>query len=86
MVLFLLPWLDRSPVRSIRYKGWGSKLLLLVFTVSFVRLGMLGMGTGTEAEKIESQIWTFVYFGFFIVMPFVSKYEKTKPVPERVTK
>ncbi|GAB4182194.1 MAG: cytochrome bc complex cytochrome b subunit [Wenzhouxiangellaceae bacterium] len=85
-VLFALPWLDRSKVRSIRYKGLGSKILLMVFAVSFVRLGMLGMGTGTEAEKIESQLWTFVYFGFFILLPFVSKYEKTKPLPDRVTK
>lgn len=86
VVLFLLPWLDRSPARSIRYKGWLSKLLLVLFAISFIRLGMLGMGEGTGAQKVESQIWTFVYFAYFIVLPFVSKYEKTKPVPERVTK
>jgi ubiquinol-cytochrome c reductase cytochrome b subunit len=86
MVLFALPWLDRSKVKSIRYKGWGSKILLAVFAVTFVRLGMLGMGEGTYIETIESRIWTFAYFAFFILMPFVTKYEKTRPEPERVTK
>jgi len=86
MVLFLLPWLDRSRVKSMRYKGLGSKILLAVFVIAFIRLGMLGLGTGTEAETIESRIWTFVYFAFFILLPFVTKYEKTKPEPTRVTK
>src|SRR6056297_621216 len=86
VVLFLLPWLDRSKVKSIRYKGLGSKILLAVFAITFVRLGMLGMGEGTHAQTIESRIWTFAYFAFFILMPFVTKYEKTRPEPERVTK
>ncbi|MGB0514338.1 MAG: cytochrome b [Wenzhouxiangellaceae bacterium] len=86
MVLFVLPWLDRSKVKSIRYKGLGSKILLAIFVVAFIRLGMLGMGTGTAAETIESRIWTFAYFAFFILLPFVTKYEKTKPEPARVTK
>jgi len=86
MVLFILPWLDRSKVKSIRYKGLGSKILLAVFAITFIRLGMLGMGTGTAAETIESRIWTFAYFAFFVLMPFVTKYEKTKPEPERVSK
>ncbi len=86
VVLFLLPWLDRSKVRSIRYKGLGSKILLAVFAITFIRLGMLGMGEGTYAQTIESRIWTFAYFAFFILMPFVTKYEKTRPEPERVTK
>jgi len=85
-VLFLMPWLDRSKVRSIRYKGLGSKILLAVFAITFIRLGMLGMAEGTQAETIESRIWTFAYFAFFILMPFVTKYEKTRPEPERVTK
>ncbi len=83
--LFLLPWLDRSRVKSIRYKGWASKLLLAVFAVAFVRLGMLGMGEGTIAQTLESRFWTFVYFAYFVLLWFISKYEKTKPVPERVT-
>jgi len=86
MVLFAMPWLDRSKVRSIRYKGWGSRILLAVFVVAFIRLGMLGMAEGTYIETIESRIWTFTYFAFFILLPFVTKYEKTRPEPERVTK
>ena len=70
MVLFILPWLDRSKVKSIRYKGLGSKILLAVFAITFIRLGMLGMGEGTYAQTIESRIWTFAYFAFFILMPF----------------
>ncbi len=85
-VLFLMPWLDRSKVRSIRYKGLGSKILLTLFAIAFIRLGMLGLAEGTSAQVLEARIWTFVYFAFFALMPFVTKYEKTKPVPERVTK
>lgn len=85
VVLFLLPWLDRSRVRSIRYKGWGSKIMLALFAISFVRLGMLGMSEGTVAQTWETRAWTLVYFGFFVLMPFVTSREKTKPVPERVT-
>jgi len=84
-VLFLMPWLDRSKVKSIRYKGLGSKIMLFVFAICFIRLGMLGMAEGTPAETLESRIWTFVYFAFFILMPVVTSMEKTKPVPERVT-
>ncbi len=84
-VLFFLPWLDRSRVRSIRYKGWQSKLLVVLFGISFFRLGMLGMGEGTTGQTIESRLWTFVYFAFFILLPFVTKYEKTRTPPERVT-
>ena len=83
--LFLLPWLDRSKVRSIRYKGMGSKILLAIFAVAFVRLGMLGMGEGTVAQTWESRWWTLVYFGFFFALPFVTRMESTKPVPDRVT-
>lgn len=85
MVLFLLPWLDRSPVKSIRYKGWLSKLALALFVISFVRLGMLGMGEGTPAQLLESQVWTIVYFGYFISLLFIPRFERTKPVPDRVT-
>ena len=85
-VLFLMPWLDRSKVRSIRYKGLGSKILLTLFAIAFIRLGMLGLAEGTSAQVLEARIWTFVYFAFFALMPFITKYEKTKPVPERVTK
>jgi len=84
-VLFLMPWLDRSKVRSIRYKGLGSKIMLTVFAICFIRLGMLGTAEGTPAETLESRVWTFVYFAFFALMPVVTSMENTKPVPERVT-
>ena len=85
MILFFLPWLDRSPVKSIRYRGAWYKILLGLFVIAFVRLGMLGMAEGTVAETWESRLWTFVYFAFFIGLFFFSKNGATKPVPERVT-
>jgi ubiquinol-cytochrome c reductase cytochrome b subunit len=85
MVLFFLPWLDRSPVKSIRYKGAWYKILVFSFAIAFVRLGMLGMAEGTPAQTWEMRIWTFVYFSFFILLFFLSKGGKTKPVPGRVT-
>ncbi len=84
-VLFLLPWLDRSPVKSIRYKGAWYKILVFSFAIAFIRLGMLGMAEGTPAQTIEMRVWTFVYFSFFILLFFLSKGGKTKPVPDRVT-
>ena len=84
-VLFVLPWLDRSPVRSMRYKGWLSKIWLLVFCVSFVILGVLGVLSPTPGRTLLSQICTVLYFAYFILMPFYTRMEKTKPVPERVT-
>ena len=84
-ILFVLPWLDRSPVRSIRYKGWMSKLWLVIFCVCFVILGVLGAIPSTPGRTLLSQICTVLYFAFFILMPFYTRMEKTKPVPERVT-
>ncbi|MDG9929888.1 MULTISPECIES: cytochrome bc complex cytochrome b subunit [Pseudomonas] len=84
-VLFVLPWLDRSPVKSMRYKGWLSKIWLLVFCVSFVILGVLGVLAPTPGRTLLSQICTALYFAYFILMPFYTRMEKTKPVPERVT-
>jgi len=84
-VLFLLPWLDRSPVKSIRYKGAWYKILVFSFAIAFIRLGMLGMAEGTPAQTIEMRVWTFVYFSFFILLFFLSKGGSTKPVPDRVT-
>ena len=84
-ILFVLPWLDRSPVKSIRYKGWLSKIWLLVFAVSFVILGVLGVLPTTEGRTTLSQICTLLYFLFFLLMPFYTRMERTKPVPERVT-
>ena len=84
-VLFVLPWLDRSPVRSMRYKGWISKLFLLVFCVSFVILGVLGVLAPTPGRTLLSQVCTVLYFAYFLLMPFYTRLETTKPVPERVT-
>lgn len=84
-VLFVLPWLDRSPVRSMRYKGWLSKVWLLVFCVSFVILGVLGVLAPTPGRTLLSQVCTVLYFAYFLLMPFYTRLEKTKPVPERVT-
>lgn len=84
-VLFVLPWLDRSPVRSMRYKGWLSKIWLLVFCVSFIILGVLGVLAPTPGRTLLSQVCTILYFAYFILMPFYTRMEKTKSVPERVT-
>ena len=84
-VLFVLPWLDRSPVRSMRYKGWISKVFLLEFCVAFVILGVLGVLAPTPGRTLLSQVCTVLYFAYFLLMPFYTRLEKTKPVPERVT-
>ena len=84
-VLFVLPWLDRSPVKSMRYKGWLSKIWLWVFCIAFVILGVLGVLAPTPERTLLSQVCTFLYFAYFILMPFYTRLEKTKPVPERVT-
>ncbi len=83
LIFFFVPWLDRSPVRSIRYRGWMSKVALAVFAIAFVRLGMLGLSQA--ASIFELRLWTIVYFSFFLLMPVWTSFEKTKPVPERVT-
>lgn len=84
-ILFVLPWLDRSKVKSIRYKGWISKVMLAVFVVSFVVLGYLGAIASTPGRTVAAQIFTLLYFVYFLAMPFYTRMEKTKPVPERVT-
>jgi len=84
-ILFVLPWLDKSPVNSMRYKGWYSRVALLLFVVSFLVLGVLGT-QGTSPGKITlAQIMTVIYFGYFILMPWYTRKEQTFPVPERVT-
>jgi ubiquinol-cytochrome c reductase cytochrome b subunit len=81
----VLPWLDKSPVKSIRYKGWGSKIFLAMFIVSFFILGYLGVQHPTPARTLVAQLCTAVYFSYFLLMPWYTSVEKTKPVPERVT-
>jgi ubiquinol-cytochrome c reductase cytochrome b subunit len=80
-----LPWLDRSPVKSIRYKGWMSRTALTLFTVSFVALGYLGLQPAEGLYVVLARVFALIYFLFFIGMPFYTRFEKVKPVPERVT-
>ncbi|MFK7975392.1 MAG: ubiquinol-cytochrome c reductase, partial [Halioglobus sp.] len=82
---FILPWLDRSPVKSWRYRGNINKAMLVVFVASFIILGVLGVKAPTEARTLLAQICSVIYFGFFLLMPIWSTLDKTKPVPERVT-
>ncbi|MGI8560029.1 MAG: cytochrome b [Luteimonas sp.] len=85
-ILFLVPWLDRARVRSYRYRGMLSKVLLGLFALSFVWLGKIGAGPGTDpVETIIGRFLTFFYFAFFITMPLWTRIDKTRPVPERVT-
>lgn len=84
-VLFVLPWLDRSPVRSIRYKGILSKIALAIFVVSFLILGYLGGTASTPTSTIVGRICTVLYFLYFLLMPFYTSIEKCKQPPERVT-
>jgi len=81
----LLPWLDRSPVKSIRYKGPIFKGWLAAFVVSFVALGWLGTQQPTTTFTNLARLFSVIYFAFFLLMPFYSTMDKTKPVPERVT-
>jgi len=84
-IFFLLPWLDRSPVRSIRYRGWKYKTALTAFTISFVMLGWLGMQSATPTYTWMARFFSVVYFLFFILMPFYTSNDTDKPEPERVT-
>ena len=85
MVLFPLPWLDRSPVRSIRYRPGWNKWLYGIFVVNFFVLGYLGIKPPSEIGTLVSQVGTLFYFGFFLLMPWWSRIGTFKPVPERVT-
>ena len=86
VVLFFLPWLDRSPVKSIRYKGPLFKLAVVVFALDFMMLNYLGMHKPNPLFTTLARFGTTYYFFFFlIVLPFVHLIDKTKPEPERVT-
>jgi len=79
-----LPWLDRSPVKSIRYKGWMSRTALTLFTVAFIALGYLGLQPAEGLYVVLARLFTVIYFLFFLLMPFYTKLDPVKPVPERV--
>jgi len=85
LILFFLPWLDRSPVKSIRYRSPIYKWVLGVFVVSFVMLGWLGMQPVTPLNAFLARVFTVLYFAFFILMPWYTSVGKTKEVPERLT-
>ena len=83
--LFFLPWLDKSPAKSIRYRGPIYKTMLTLFVISFAVLGWLGTQAPTDTKTMMAQIGTAVYFAFFLGMPIYSRIDKTRPVPDRVT-
>jgi ubiquinol-cytochrome c reductase cytochrome b subunit len=85
LIYFILPWLDRSPVKSIRYKGPLVKAALALFVVVFLVLGYLGTLTVTEERTIVAQVCTLLYFAFFLLMPWYTRLDRTRPEPERVT-
>jgi ubiquinol-cytochrome c reductase cytochrome b subunit len=82
---FLLPWLDRSPVKSTRYRGWIWKLALTIFVISFIGLGYLGLEPPSGLYTMLARIFSVTYFAFFVLMPWYTKIDPVKPVPERVT-
>ena len=84
MILFVLPWVDRSPVRSIRYRPNWNKWLYFVFVVNFFVLGYLGVLPPSAGGTLVSQVGTIFYFGFFLLMPWWSRIGEFKPVPDRV--
>ena len=84
MILFALPWLDHSPVKSIRYRPGWHKYVYGVFVVVFLILGWLGIETVSDTKTLMAQIGTVYYFGFFLLMPWWSRLGEFKPVPDRV--
>jgi ubiquinol-cytochrome c reductase cytochrome b subunit len=85
MAFFFLPWLDRSPVKSVRYRGWWFKGFLALFTVSFVALMYLGLKPATGVYVTLARVFTIGYFAFFLLMPWYTRRDVTKPVPKRVS-
>jgi len=84
-LLFLLPWLDRSPVKSIRYRGPYFRWALTLFIISFLALGYLGTQPATALYTNMARVFSIIYFAFFILMPWYTSIDKDKAVPERVT-
>jgi ubiquinol-cytochrome c reductase cytochrome b subunit len=85
IILFFLPWLDHSPVKSIRYRPSWNKWLYTVFVINFLILGYLGVLPPSPVGERVSQVGTLFYFGFFLLMPWWSRLGEFKPVPNRVT-
>ncbi|WP_084282580.1 cytochrome b [Deefgea rivuli] len=85
LIIGALPWLDRSPVKSVRYRGPIYKTALTLFVISFFGLGYLGTQAPTDIGTFLSRVLSIIYFLFFLLMPWYTKIDKTKPVPDRVT-
>ena len=85
LIFFALPWLDKSPVKSIRYRGPKFKIALTLFVIAFIGLGILGILPATALYTWIARILSVVYFAFFLLMPWYTKNDSVKPVPERVT-
>ena len=85
LAFFFLPWLDRSPVKSVRYRGWLFRGFLALFTVSFLALMWLGMRPATGGYVTAARVFAVGYFSFFLLMPWYTSRDRTRPVPERVT-
>ena len=85
IILFFLPWLDHSPVKSIRYRPGWHKIMYGIFVVNFAVLGYLGVQPPSAIGERVSQVGTLFYFGFFLLMPWWSRIGSFKPVPDRVT-
>ena len=88
-LLFFVPWLDRAKVRSMRYRGWLSRIWLGLFVLSFIfddpRVSTLDEGSGANIAKTLLYVFTSFYFLFFLGLPFISKYDYTKPLPKKLT-
>ena len=84
-ILFVLPWLDKSPVKSMRYKGRLSRFALLMFVVSFITLGYLGTQAVSPGKTLLAQVMTLVYFTYFFAMPWYTRVESTSEPPKRLT-
>jgi len=85
IIPLFLPWLDRSKVKSIRYRGWIYKSFLTIFVISFIALGVLGVLPAEGKYVTMARFFTILYFAFFVLMPYYTVIDKTKPVPDRVT-
>jgi ubiquinol-cytochrome c reductase cytochrome b subunit len=85
VILFFVPWLDRSPAYSIRYRGPIYKIMLTIFVLSFIALGVCGLKPPAGIYPSLAKICTVLYFAFFLLMPWYTRLDRVKPVPERVT-
>lgn len=85
LIFFALPWLDKSPVKSIRYRGPKFKIALTLFVISFIGLGILGILPATELYTWIARLLSAIYFAFFLLMPWYTRTDTYKTEPERVT-